>query len=268
MSTKRQAKLNRRQLIRTAGFGAGIVGFSLLGYVPGALRAKPRSRPPGALDERDFLSACIKCGQCVQVCPVEAIELADLIDGFGVGAPYISPRDQACDFSCDVGQCILACPTGALTYHRPKDMHWPPGVELSSKPILLPKAESPDPTLNLDVRMGKALLVRPEACLSLRGEGVQGPARGDGFKGKKRWIEIDRWKPQLVRDYEYDLERCDLCARECPIQGAISIETIAGKPTPVVHDACVGCGVCEMMCPAEPAAIEIRPMTPKGVATA
>jgi ferredoxin-type protein NapG len=26
-----------------------------------------------------------------------------------------------------------------------------------------------------------------------------------------------------------------------------------------VHEACVGCGVCEMICPTEPASIEIIP---------
>jgi ferredoxin len=57
--------------------------------------------------------------QCVQVCPVAAIKLADLVDGIGVGAPYIDARAQACDFSCDAVQCILACPTGSLTYEKP-----------------------------------------------------------------------------------------------------------------------------------------------------
>ena len=46
----------------------------------------------------------------------EAIRLADLIDGVGVGTPFIEARAQACDFSCDGLQCVLACPTGALTH--------------------------------------------------------------------------------------------------------------------------------------------------------
>jgi ferredoxin len=52
--------------------------------------------------------------------------------------------------------------------------------------------------------------------------------------------------------------------RECPIKGAISIETVtprtaAQRKPPVVHEPCVGCGVCEMICPTEPACIEIVP---------
>ena len=74
--------------------------------------------------------------------------------------------------------------------------------------------------------------------------------------------EIDRWDPQPVASYEYDLEICDLCVRECPIENAISLEPVSGagdetRFRPVVHDACVGCGTCEMMCPADPAAIVI-----------
>lgn len=33
-------------------------------------------RPPGAIDEDNFLYGCIKCGLCVQICPVQAIKLS------------------------------------------------------------------------------------------------------------------------------------------------------------------------------------------------
>ena len=247
----------RRRFLQAAAVGSCVVGLSMTGLVPVLARKSQRLRPPGALDEHDFLASCIKCGQCVQVCPVNALSPADLIDGFGVGVPFINPRTQACDFSCDVGQCILACPTGALAYHKPE--FFPPreGAKLSSAPVLLAKQNEPEPTMQFTERMGVARLARPEACLSVLGKGVKGSARGDSFEGMKRWSDVDRWKPGAVREHTYDLEQCDLCVRECPIMGAISIEDVAGKKTPVVHEACVGCGVCEMMCPAEPAAIVV-----------
>ncbi|PVV06680.1 MAG: 4Fe-4S ferredoxin, partial [gamma proteobacterium symbiont of Ctena orbiculata] len=226
--------------------------------------------PPGALktpdDEQQFFASCIKCGQCVQVCPVEAIKLADLPDGFGIGLPYIDARAQACDFSCDGLQCVLACPTGALTH----DLDYP-----------------------ADTRMGFARLARPKACLAMQGKGFKGQARGPDYQGLLRYEEIDRWNPIAVADHPYDLELCDLCVRQCPIEIRITQceATAAEKPQqvarvaqqmgnecppkhaitlepedrgdgvrrmkPTVLEGCVGCGVCEMICPVESAAIVV-----------
>lgn len=254
----RQQKERRRFLQASVAATGCVAAISVIGFVPVRGKWRPRVRPPGALDEVPFLAACIKCGQCVQVCPVEAIELADLAEGFGVGVPYIETRDQACDFSCDGLQCVLACPTGALTH----EINYPH-----------------------QVRIGLAELARPERCLARNGEGFKGQARGPQFPGLLRYEEIDRWNPIPVRDHPYDLELCDLCVRQCPIEIRIA-QCEAGTPpsgdenqcppkraielapmeanggglrkTPVVSDGCVGCGVCEMVCPPEPPAIVIN----------
>ena len=250
---------SRREFLRSTALAGGTLILALAGYVPIAGSGTHRLRPPGALkdqtlDERDFLAACIKCGQCVQVCPVEAIRLADIDDGFGIGVPYIEARDQACDFSCDGLQCVLACPTGALTH----DLDYP-----------------------ADTRMGFARVARPDACLAVRGQGFKGLARGPDFPGTLRFDEIDRWNPLPVAEHPYDLELCDLCMRQCPIEiriaqcagskppsgdpnqcpprHAISLQPLADgrEMHPVIEDGCVGCGVCEMICPVEPSVIVI-----------
>ena len=106
----------RRTLLRSAFLTVGLLLLQPLAAIPIVRRLRDRLRPPGALEEARFQGACIKCGQCVQVCPVQAIVLADATDGFGIGVPYIDARRQACDFSCDALSCILACPTGALSH--------------------------------------------------------------------------------------------------------------------------------------------------------
>ncbi len=232
--TPRQQK-ERRTLIFSAFMGAGVISSGLMAYLPLHLRWETLLRPPGALAESDLLASCIKCGQCVQVCPVEAIKLSDGEGGYGIGVPYIDARAQACDFSCDATQCVLACPTGALSHQ-------------------IDKKEQ--------VNMGIARLARPDTCLARQGKGFTGKARGDDFPGLHRYEKIDRWNPIKIADHPYDLALCDLCVRECPIGGAISMQKLASdqaeddqRRTPVVDDKCVGCGMCEMICPVERAAI-------------
>ena len=257
-TTAKRREQSRREFLRTSVLATGFVTASLAGLVPLAGNANARLRPPGAikdrLEEQEFFASCIKCGQCVQVCPVEAIELADILDGVGIGVPFIDARAQACDFSCDGLQCVLACPTGALTH----DIDYP-----------------------AQARMGFARLARPDACLAVRGEGFKGQARGPDYRGKLRFDAVDRWTPIPVADHPYDLELCDLCVRQCPIEIRIA-QCEAGKPPsgdpnqcpplhairlepkeggrgaiPVVLEGCVGCGVCEMICPVDPAVIVV-----------
>jgi ferredoxin-type protein NapG len=221
-------------VLRAAVVTLALALLAPLTAIPVVRRWRQRLRPPGALEEKRFLGACIKCGQCVQVCPVSAIRLADAEDGLGLGVPYIDARDQACDFSCDALSCILACPTGALSH------------ELKQKE---------------EVRCGVARLARPEGCLARQGKPLRGLARGPRFPGRLRYEDIERWHPLEVREHPYDRPVCDLCVLECPIGAtALELERLPGpghRFTPVVREGCVGCGVCEMICPAEPAAIVV-----------
>jgi ferredoxin-type protein NapG len=255
-----KAEQARRRFLRALIGGGALLAAGGAGWLPLAQGGTVRLRPPGALEEADFLASCIKCGQCVQVCPVNALKLADLTDGYGVGAPYIDARAQACDFSCDAVQCILACPTGALAYEKPKHLATRAAMRLAGAPILLAKEKDPEPTLNLNERAGVARLARPELCLARQGKGYKGAARAAGYEGMLRFMDVDRWRPVPLNEHPFDVAICDLCVRNCPIKHAISLERMPdGRMTPVVHEACVGCGVCEMVCPTEPAAIVIDP---------
>lgn len=67
-------------------------------------------RPPGALPEEDFLSRCIHCYLCQDVCPPGCIQMKP--DGEADRhTPYIIPRLKACTLCLKCGD---VCPTGAL----------------------------------------------------------------------------------------------------------------------------------------------------------
>jgi ferredoxin-type protein NapG len=150
-------------------------------------------RPPGALEEKRFLAACVRCGKCAQVCPSRSIKMAGGGSGVGIGTPVIVPREVPC-YLCPDLPCVKVCPSGALN-RKLEDIE--------------------------KIRMGTAVIIDREACLSIRGL------------------------------------RCEVCYRQCPlIDKAITIEprhnTRTGEHTimePVIHkEKCVGCGICEKSC--------------------
>lgn len=69
-------------------------------------------RPPGALNEADFVDTCSRCGDCVAVCPADAIKI-DTATGVAGGAPYIDVDTMPC-VVCSGLHCMDACSTGAL----------------------------------------------------------------------------------------------------------------------------------------------------------
>ncbi len=72
-------------------------------------------RPPGALVERDFLSRCVKCGQCMRVCPTNVIQPATTEAGLeGIWTPIMNFRigTSGCQLNCIA--CGNVCPTAAI----------------------------------------------------------------------------------------------------------------------------------------------------------
>jgi ferredoxin-type protein NapG len=71
-----------------------------------------RLRPPGALPEEDFLSACTRCDACFDACPVDAI--VPVPDGrIDAGTPRILAAETACAV-CPDFRCSTVCEPGAL----------------------------------------------------------------------------------------------------------------------------------------------------------
>ena len=83
--------------------------------VPLPTRAKttPRLRPPGALEEEQFLKTCTRCGDCQTACPHDAIRLRAVPQGTAA-TPSIDPSTAPCRL-CDDLPCVTACTVDALT---------------------------------------------------------------------------------------------------------------------------------------------------------
>jgi len=70
-------------------------------------------RPPGALPEPQFLAACVKCGECMKVCPTNALQPASTQAGpEGLWTPVLVPKIGYCEYYCSL--CTQVCPTGAI----------------------------------------------------------------------------------------------------------------------------------------------------------
>ena len=72
-------------------------------------------RPPGVLAEPEFLKRCIKCGQCMKVCPTNVLQPAGIEGGLeGLWTPVLNNRigTSGCQLNCVA--CSSVCPTAAI----------------------------------------------------------------------------------------------------------------------------------------------------------
>lgn len=109
---KLDSNLKRRSLLKGLGFGVLTGLFTQLARAATQRFGLRYLRPPGALAEQDFLSTCIRCGQCAEVCPNQCIKFFDDEEGLAArDTPYIIPREKACILCMKCGDI---CPTGAI----------------------------------------------------------------------------------------------------------------------------------------------------------
>lgn len=210
------------------GGGVAIIGAGKLTSTE--LKTQGRFlRLPGAVKENQFLGTCIKCGQCVQVCPYDSVRLLDINSGAAMGTPVIIPSERGC-YLCDLLPCVLSCPSGALNH---------------------------DVSEAKDVKMGKAAVVSPDSCFGMTGETVTEEQIALLIAhGSKTPVE----KELAEKLKNYIGKPCTICRDLCPYpekEEAIGL-TAGDKYIPEIKDKCVGCGLCVELCPAKNKVIKIE----------
>ncbi|HUU46671.1 MAG TPA: 4Fe-4S dicluster domain-containing protein, partial [Acidobacteriota bacterium] len=106
-------EITRRRLI-----GAILAGLATPLFLRShrATAAAPRPqliRPPGSRPEPDFLARCIKCEECMHICPTNVLQPSMTEAGFeGFWTPVLKNTVGYCEVNCVL--CGEVCPTGAI----------------------------------------------------------------------------------------------------------------------------------------------------------
>ncbi|MBD3295935.1 MAG: 4Fe-4S binding protein [Candidatus Omnitrophica bacterium] len=73
----------------------------------------PVIRPPYPLKESEFIDRCIRCGNCMKVCPTNGLQPVMFEAGAqAIWTPRLVPEIGYCEYYCTL--CGNVCPTGAI----------------------------------------------------------------------------------------------------------------------------------------------------------
>jgi polyferredoxin len=172
-------------------------------------------RPPGAVEERGFLERCIRCAECMKVCPNNALHPAFFEAGVeGLWTPILIARIGYCEFSCVL--CGQVCPTGAIQKISEKEK-----MGQGQPPIKIGTAFY-DHGRCLPWSMQTPCIVCEEFCPT---------------SPKAIWVEeVDA----PVRD-----------SKPGPDGAPPAYRTVHLQRPHVDPSLCVGCGACEKVCPVQ-----------------
>ena len=188
-----QINLTKRGFFFSAGAGA----LAVLSHRTDPVSKIPSTRiirPPGALPENLFLSRCIRCGQCMKVCPTNTLQPSFLESGIeGIWSPRLFPRLAGCDQTCFL--CGTVCPTEAI---RPLPLEEKKHAKLGTAYINRSRC--------LVWKQNQLCLICDEQC----------PYNAIIFK----WEEGGR-RPFVI---DNKCNGCGFCEQACPIQGRSAIE--------------------------------------------
>ncbi len=147
-------------------------------------------RPPGALPEEEFVAVCTGCGECLKVCPNNALQSTLLEAGLaGLYTPRLVPRIGYCEELCNF--CGRVCPTEAIR-----------SVTLEEKRLIQMGIAHIDKTRCIAWDTEKICLVCNEQC-------------------SYHAVVGDDKKRPIVK--EEKCTGCGICENKCPVDGEAAI---------------------------------------------
>ena len=197
---------SRREAITALGMSALSVALSHVEPIE-KRPAADLIRPPGA-SLVDFEGLCIRCNECVRVCPTQGLQPSLLEGGWrNMLTPRLIPRLGQCNYSCNA--CSQACPSGAIPkLELEEKRHTPIGLARVDRNRCLPWA------YNIDC------IVCEEACpvanKAIKVEEVQ------AVNGLGETVTLLR--PSVVKELCIG---CGMCEYQCPMGGDAAIRVFA-----------------------------------------
>jgi len=167
-------------------------------------------RPPGSVEEKEFLERCIRCDQCVNVCPTNVLQPATLQEAGveGLWTPVMDFETGFCQLGCTL--CSEVCPTGAIQ-KTSVEKKLGVGLHIEEGPISLGTAFF-DRGRCLPWGMETPCVVCEEVCPTTP------KAIGNYEEEVIRWdgSEVTLNKPYMRPELCIG---CGICEHECPVIG-------------------------------------------------
>jgi MauM/NapG family ferredoxin protein len=198
--------IKRRQLI-TSGAAGIAIPILLKTNALSKLSDDKVIRPPGALEETDFLATCVRCGECLKVCINNSLQPLTIIDGLeNIFTPILVPRLGYCEFNCTL--CSQVCPTGALEKINLEQKHsFVIGKAYFDKNRCLVYADK------------KACIVCEEHCPTFDKAIKFSEVNAIDFEGNKIVLKQPYVKEDLCIG-------CGICENVCPVNGSAAIKVV------------------------------------------
>jgi polyferredoxin len=272
--------LSRRQFLASAVSGAAAIPMLRVSGHLGGNWNPALVRPPGALPEKAFLSRCIKCGQCMRICPTNVIHPAGIQGGLeGLWTPVLNFRigTSGCQLNCIA--CGNICPTAAIRpisiderlgrnryaeqgpikigtafVDRGRCLPWAmdkPCIVCQENCPVSPKAIRTREVFNTIDTGPKLLVAKADALyIEFQGTGLRMNQFATGDYYTVVLPSTDHQPRRIVGNWERGLRIAEALPFESPPLPGSHVKIQIRLQQPYVDPKhCIGCGVCEYECP-------------------